>query len=216
MTPLLRNMALSGGLLALFAVLGTTLVALTAASTEERIEENQRAATLTTLHELVPPQRYDNDPVDDSIRVTAPRALGSPEPLPVYRLRREGEPVAAVLTVEAPDGYGGPIRLLIGVEPDGAVVGVRVVSHSETPGLGDAIEARRSDWIHSFAGRSLGDPPREQWTVERDGGAFDQFTGATITPRAVVHAVRRALVYFEENREMLFARSPAEGGESHE
>ncbi len=216
MTPLMRNMALSGGLLALFAILGTALVALTAAGTEERIEANQRAATLSTLHELVPAERYDNDPVEDTILVTAPDALGSPEPLPVYRLRHGEEPVAAVLTVEAPDGYGGPIRLLVGVKPDGTVAGVRVVAHAETPGLGDDIEARRSDWIHAFEGRSLDDPPPERWTVARDGGAFDQFTGATITPRAVVHAVRRALTYFEENREALFTRPALPEEANHE
>lgn len=213
MTASLRHIILAGGILALFAVAGTSLVALTHEATDERIAANQRAATLATLHELVPEERYDNDPVTDAITVTAPQALGSREPLTVYRARRDGEPVAAVLTAVAPDGYGGPIRLLVAINHDGTLAGVRVVNHSETPGLGDAIEAERSDWIHDFAGRSLGNPPLEDWRVEKDGGTFDQFTGATITPRAVVAAVRRALQYYEEHRRELFGE-PREEEES--
>lgn len=213
MTASLRHIILAGGILALFAVAGTSLVALTHEATDERIAANQRAATLATLHELVPEERYDNDPVTDAITVTDRQALGSREPLTVYRARRDGEPVAAVLTAVAPDGYGGPIRLLVAINHDGILAGVRVVNHSETPGLGDAIEAERSDWIHDFAGRSLGNPPLEDWRVEKDGGTFDQFTGATITPRAVVAAVRRALQYYEEHRRELFGE-PREEEES--
>ena len=124
----------------------------------------------------------------------------------VYRARRDGAPVALVLTAVAPDGSSGPIELLVGVNADGTVAGVRVLAHRETPGLGDPIEASRSDWVLAFAGRSLGDPPPAGWTVRRDGGAFDQFTGATITPRAVVHAVRRVLEYVGANQEALYAR----------
>ena len=213
MTASLRHIILAGGILALFAVAGTSLVALTHEATDERIAANQRAATLATLHELVPEERYDNDPVTDAITVTDRQAVGSREPLTVYRARRDGEPVAAVLTAVAPDGYGGPIRLLVAINHDGTLAGVRVVNHSETPGLGDAIEAERSDWIHDFAGRSLGNPPLEDWRVEKDGGTFDQFTGATITPRAVVAAVRRALQYYEEHRRELFGE-PREEEES--
>jgi len=212
MTANLRHIALAGGILALFAVVGTGLVALTHEATDERIAANQRAATLATLHELVPESRYDNDPVADTTTVTN-RRLGSQGPLTVYRARRDGEPVAAVLTVVAPDGYGGPIRLLVAINHDGTLAGVRVVNHSETPGLGDAIEAERSDWIREFRGRSLGTPPLEDWRVEKDGGVFDQFTGATITPRAVVAAVRRTLQYYEGHRRELFGE-PREEDES--
>ena len=114
-------------------------------------------------------------------------------------------PVAVVLALIAPDGYGGPIKLLVGINADGSLAGVRVVNHHETPGLGDAIDTRRSNWILGFTGRSLGDPSPAQWAVRKDGGVFDQFTGATITPRAVVKAVKRALVYFEAHRDTLFA-----------
>ena len=134
-------------------------------------------------------------------------ALGTQQAVPVYRAFRNGEPVAALLTPVAPNGYSGEIRLLVGIYADGRVAGVRVLGHKETPGLGDAIEIERSDWITSFAGRSLGNPPLEDWKVKRDGGVFDQFTGATITPRAVVQAVRKTLLYFERHRDELFQKT---------
>ncbi len=105
----------------------------------------------------------------------------------------------------APDGYAGSIRLLVGIGADGRLLGVRVVAHRETPGLGDAIDERKSTWIDGFKGRSLGDPALERWHVKKDGGDFDQFTGATVTPRAVVGAVLDALLYFEANRATLLA-----------
>jgi electron transport complex protein RnfG len=133
-----------------------------------------------------------------------------------YRARQGGRPVAVILRFAAIDGYNGPIHLLAGIEADGRLAGVRVLSHRETPGLGDAIEAAKSDWVYSFAGKSLGSPPAAGWAVERDGGVFDQFTGATITPRAIVEAVQRALAYHGSHRDALFeaphaaAENPAE------
>ncbi|HEX6928013.1 MAG TPA: RnfABCDGE type electron transport complex subunit G, partial [Gammaproteobacteria bacterium] len=138
------------------------------------------------------------------ITVTNPELLGTPVPVTVYRAYKDGEPVAALFTSVAPDGYSGPIYLLVGIHADGRIAGVRVLGHKETPGLGDPIEIERSDWITGFDGRSLGDPPPQQWDVERYGGVFDQFTGATITPRAVVRAVRNTLLYFERHREEIF------------
>src|SRR5690606_4959952 len=119
--------------------------------------------------------------------------LGTTQPVTVYRAFRGGEPVAALFNSVAPDGYSGEIRLLVGVRVDGSLSGVRVLSHKETPGLGDPIEVRHSDWITRFSGLSLENPPFERWKVRRDGGDFDQFTGATITPRAVVKATRNTL-----------------------
>lgn len=208
-----RNMLLATVVLGGFAVLGTGLVALTERNTRERIAANERAFTLRSLNEIVPPGQRDNDLFTDIIQVSDPELLGTPEPVTVYRARKDGQPVAAILRVVAPKGYSGPIKLLVGVRNDGTVAGVRVVSHRETPGLGDGIEAQRSDWILGFSGRSLGDPPEAAWTVRRDGGAFDQFTGATITPRAVTRAVRDALIYFRTHREALFAGG---AGENHQ
>lgn len=200
----LRHILTSAALLALFALLGTAVVAYVYGSTEARIAANERAAMLENLNQIVPAGRYDNAILNDVIQIREP-TLNPDGPVTVYRARRDGLPVAAVLSVVAPDGYSGPIRLLVGVNADGSLAGVRVVSHRETPGLGDAIDARRSDWILGFAGRSLGDPPAAQWAVRKDGGVFDQFTGATISPRAVVKAVKRTLIYFDAHRDALFA-----------
>lgn len=204
MRPDIRNALVGAALLAVFAAVGTLMVTSTERGTRARIAENEREFLLRTLDVLVDPSRYDNDLLADTRTVVAPAALGTPEPVTVYRARRAGEPVALVLTAVAPDGYTGPIRLLVAINTDGSLSGVRVLTHRETPGLGDGIEASRSDWIHSFTGRSLENPPRDGWAVQRDGGEFDQLTGATITPRAVVAAVRRALEYYEAEQAMLF------------
>lgn len=208
-----RTILLTGILLFLFSVIGALLVAYTFDSTKARIAANERAALMRNLHVLVPPDTHTNDLFADVIEVHDPTLLGSRAPVQVYRARRNGEPVALVLTPEAPDGYSGSIRLLVGIAADGTLSGVRVLSHRETPGLGDGIEAERSDWILDFTGRSLGAPPADQWRVRRDGGIFDQFTGATVTPRAVVNAVRKSLIYFEQHRDKLFEPPEAEDEE---
>lgn len=205
----LRAMLISAAILALFAIVGTGLVAYTADQTAERIARNEREALLRSLHELIPPESHTNDLLADRIEVTDRNLLGTPQPVEVFRARRNGTPVAAVINAVAPNGYGGGIRLLVAVRTDGTLAGVRVLRHQETPGLGDKIEAGRADWIRSFEGRSLGNPPLEQWAVRKDGGVFDQFTGATITPRAVVSAVRDTLRYFAAHRAELFSQ-PAE------
>jgi len=194
----------AAGILAGFGIFGTLLVAVTWESTADRIAENERAYLLRTLADVLPEGAYDNAVHDDFITVTDPELLGTPDPVTVYRARSGSRPVAVVMTPTAPGGYSGPIRLLVGILADGTVSGVRVVAHRETPGLGDKIEVERNDWILGFEGRSLGNPARERWAVQRDGGVFDQFTGATITPRAVVSAVRDALIYFAANRDALF------------
>lgn len=194
----------AGGLLALIAVLGVGLLAIVHDLTRERIAAQERAAMEARLAEVLDPARYDNDPLADSFVETAPGLLGHDRPVRVYRARRDGRPVAVLLETLAPDGYNGDILLLVGIDATGVVTGVRVLRHRETPGLGDPIEARRSDWIEGFRGRALGDPPRARWTVRKDGGDFDQFTGATITPRAVTRAVARSLDLAEARRATWF------------
>jgi electron transport complex protein RnfG len=119
-------------------------------------------------------------------------------------MRRTGAPVAVAIRSIAPDGYRGPLELLVVIAPDGKLIGVRVIRHNETPGLGDAFENRDADWLTRFRGLSLTNPPQQRWTVRRDGGDFDAFTGATITPRAIVKAVRRTLEFYRGNPELLF------------
>lgn len=200
-----RSMLRAAGILAGFAVFGALLVAVTWDSTEKRIADNERAFLLRSLADVLPENGYDNAVHEDVISVTAATLLGTTAPVSIYRARLRNRPVAVVMTPVAPGGYSGPIKLMVGVLADGTVSGVRVVAHRETPGLGDKIELERNDWILGFDGRSLGQPPRERWAVRRDEGVFDQFTGATITARAVVSAVRDALLYFEAHRDLLFA-----------
>ena len=173
-----------------------------------RIEANERAQRVAKLAEVLGQTQYDNDLLGDVITVRDPELLGTTDALPVHRARLGGQPVAALIETVAPDGYSGSIRLLVAVDTNGRLLGVRVLSHKETPGLGDGIDRRKSSWIDAFAGRSLGDPAPEGWRVRKDGGEFDQFTGATVTPRAVVRAVNNTLVYFDAHRDEIFGATP--------
>ncbi len=204
-----RDILLATALLAGFAAAGAGIVALVQGTTEARIEENRMAVNRNRIAELTGDLDYRNDPVHDTIDL-GHDLLGG-DHLPAWFARgADDEVVGIVFSAIARDGYSGDIHLLIGVDRAGELQGVRVSAHRETPGLGDAIEAERSDWIHDFDGRSLGNPPAEDWHVRKDGGVFDQFTGATITPRAVVRAVYRTLQYFDEHREELLATRPDE------
>ena len=202
---LLRHMFTTATFLGLFAVIGTALVALTFVNTEQRIADNELQALLRSLHELVPPRLHDNDISADTLTIQDPELLGTSKPVTVYQARKYGQPVAVILAPTAPDGYSGDIKLLVAIDQYGLLMGVRVVNHRETPGLGDSIDSERSDWIESFNGYSYDNPGSLGWRVEKDGGIFDQFTGATITPRAVVKAVHKALEYFEAHKDTLLA-----------
>jgi electron transport complex, RnfABCDGE type, G subunit len=190
--------------LVLLAAALTAIVALVASVTHERIQHNEQAWITQRLDALVAPATHDNDLLTDSIAVIAPDLLGSSQPVRIYRARRAGAPVAAVIRAIAPDGYRGPIELLVAIGQDSRLIGVQVIRHDETPGLGDAFESRDVHWLDHFRGRSLTDPPPPRWTVRRDGGDFDAFTGATITPRAIVKAVRNALDYYQRNSKQIF------------
>lgn len=202
---LVPQMLRSGALLALFALLGTALLAVTYDNTEERIAEQQRQRTLRTLHALVPDALYNNEIINDVVYIQAPAYFGTADAVTVYRARKNEQAVAAVFNVVAPDGYSGNIYLLVAIADDGRILGVRVVQHRETPGLGDGIEVERNPWILAFDQRSLDSPAADGWAVKRDGGVFDQLTGATITPRAVVKAVHKCLQYFGTHRGVVFS-----------
>lgn len=207
---LLRQMSISGGLLAGFAMVGALLLAASHEVTAPRIAANVQATLERQLQAVLPKDRYSNALTEDTVMITEPErlaALGTRDPVTVYRARRDGEPTAAVFDITTPQGYSGDIRLLVAVDVSGTVTGVRAVSHRETPGLGDKIDLAKTDWILDFNGRSLGNPPADEWQVEKDGGVFDQFSGATITPRAVVRQVARVLIYFDKHRQRLFDRA---------
>lgn len=198
--------SVAGILLALFATAGTALVAVTNNLTADKIAANEREALLQSLTALVPAETIDNDIVTDTRLVSQKELLGGEQTL-VYLGRKQGKPVAAVFSSMVPNGYSGPIKLLVAVKVDGTLGGVRVVSHKETPGLGDKVEETRSDWIFSFKGKSLTNPDMDGWKVKKDGGQFDQFTGATITPRAIVKGVKNTLLYYRNQGKSLFLKS---------
>jgi electron transport complex protein RnfG len=191
-------------LLMIFATIGAGIVGLTYDNTIEDIKYNEQQTLLRKLNTILPASDYDNELLKDIILLAPDNLLGITEKSIAYRARKHGQPVAIVVPAIAPNGYNGPIHLLVGIYYDGTLAGVRVVKHRETPGLGDVVEARRSDWILGFSGKSLSNPNTKKWKVKRDGGHFDQFTGATITPRAVVKAVHSALLYFDKHQKQLF------------
>jgi Na+-translocating ferredoxin:NAD+ oxidoreductase subunit G len=211
MTPA-RPMLRAGALLAAFAVFAATVLAGVHALTRDQITAAQQARLLRELNAVLPNSRYDNALATDTVTLDDP-ALGEGART-VYLARKGERPVASIFTVTAPDGYSGPIELLVGVQVDGQLTGVRVTQHRETPGLGDKIETRKSSWILSFDGLGLGNTPERDWAVRKDGGRFDQFTGATITPRAVVAAVHRTLQVAAARQHEWFTGVPAPGADA--
>lgn len=191
-------------ILATFAAACVGLIAITYFITRDTIAGEMKAALARTLDQLVPADKYNNDVHHDCTLIPANSDLGNASPRQVYRMFDDDEPVALVMETVAPNGYSGKIRMVLGVYYDGTIAGLRVTDHKETPGLGDKVDVNKSDWILGFEGKSLNNPHIEQWKVKKDGGAFDAFTGATITPRAVVGQVAKALEYFGDNKDTLF------------
>ncbi len=190
--------------LIVMAMLAAALLATVDRFTAPHIADNIAAERLKSLRAVLPVNSYDNEPHLDIITALDPEQLGSDKPVPVYRARLGTEPVAAVLTAVAPNGFSGYIHLLVAVRIDGEVTGVRVIEHRETPGLGDKIEAGKSNWMRGFRGLRLTDPLTDEWVLQRDGGKFDQITGATVTSRAVLQAVHKAVLYFAAHRQEIF------------
>ena len=201
---IVQSIIAAGKGLAIFAMISAGLVALTFLITEDKIIENERLALLHNLHELVPERLHDNDLYTDNISIDAPTLNYRGKAITVYRARMSEQPVSAIFSVIAPDGYSGAIKLLVAINHDKSVAGVRVVSHKETPGLGDAIDIQKSDWIKAFDSKSFENVKFSDWKVKKDGGHFDQLTGATITPRAIVNITKKTLKYFTENKQAIF------------
>jgi len=199
-----KHILITTAVLVLFAMLGAALVGLTFSQTIEDIRYNEKLTLLKKLNNIIPANVYDNDLLLDTIVIQPSHLLGTKEESLAYRARKGDQNIAVVFSSIAPNGYNGSIHLLVGVNTDGTLAGVRVVKHRETPGLGDAVDISHSNWLLDFNNRSLSNPDSEHWKVKRDGGIFDQFTGATITPRAVVTAVHDALLYFKKNQKNLF------------
>jgi electron transport complex protein RnfG len=208
----IKNILITASLLTLFAASGAALVGVTFIQTEDDIKHNEKLTLLRKLNNIIPAESYDNDLLADTIIIKPSTLLSTKEDSLAYRARKNSQNVAVVFSSIATNGYNGSIHLLVGVDVNGNLSGVRVVKHRETPGLGDAVDISHSNWILAFNDKSLSNPDDQGWKVKRDGGIFDQFTGATITPRAVVNAVHDALLYFEKNRDMLFSLNTGKTG----
>jgi Na+-translocating ferredoxin:NAD+ oxidoreductase subunit G len=195
-------------LLGAFALVTTALLAITAQLTKERIATSEREAQQKALFEIVPRSRHDNDLLSETIPIPqdAWAGLGLKSGGDIYIARHADDTIAVIIPAVAPDGYSGEIRMIVGVNANGSIAGVRILDHHETPGLGDKIDLKKTLWILDFDGKSAQQPPLSQWKVKKDGGDFDQFAGATITPRAVVNQVRRVLQFVDSHRDQLFVK----------
>jgi len=202
-----KQVVITAIILTLFAVIGGGLVSYTEQSTAGQIQINEKLALQKSLKNILPASAYDNDLTSSLITLPANKLLGTKKESTVYIAKLNNKANAFIFSPIAPNGYNGKIYLLVGIYADGSIAGTSVVKHRETPGLGDVIEERRSDWIHGFKNQSLETLTEKQWKVKRDGGHFDQFTGATITPRAVVKAVHNSLLYFKQHKDQLLTTS---------
>jgi len=201
-------------LLGVFALVTAALLSMGNQTTRGEIEKRRQEDLMASLVQVIPHEMHDNDLLADTLSLAGPDGA----PVTIYRARKGGAIVAAAYLVTG-HGYGGDISLIMGVDLSGKLLGVRVISHFETPGLGDKIEEKKSGWIFGFAGLSLSSPPAEEWKVKKDGGHFDQFSGATITPRGVVAAVRKGLEFFASQHDAISGEAakvavrPAEAGQ---
>lgn len=207
-TTLTPAISKNSKILALFAVVCTAVVSIVFELTKDTIKEQEQLQLLTTLHSIISPDRHDNDIAKDCVN-TNNEAFGTKEVHKAYIARANGKVIAVALTTVAPDGYNGNIELIVAVNADESISGVRVLKHQETPGLGDRVETRKSDWVLGFNSKKVIDEEDSRWAVAKDGGMFDQFTGATITPRAVVKAIKKTVYYFNTHKQMILSRPNA-------
>ncbi|MGA7180107.1 MAG: electron transport complex subunit RsxG [Thiobacillaceae bacterium] len=209
MTSPAKNATRTGFILLVFALVGTAALAWTFTLTHPAIEKSEEAEKLKLLNQVMPVEWYDNNLIASQKTLPPDSQLGTSQPSHIWFARKRGQLSGLVLEAIAPDGYSGDIALLIGITPDGEVLGVRVTAQHETPGLGDYIDIAKSPWIKIFDHHSLTQPDTKLWKVKKDGGAFDSVAGATITPRAVVKAVLSALEYYAKHRDELLSLRPA-------
>lgn len=211
--------------LALFAFITAGVIGVVQLTSADRIAKNIAEAQAKALYEITPKVSVDNDLLLDTLDLTTEKSksafninlLGPIETgATAHFAKKNGEVHTIIFPTVAPDGYTTQISLLVGVKLDGSISGVRIVEHKETPGLGDKVELKKSDWVLGFNETSLTSPSIKQWKVKKDGGEFDQFTGATITPRAVVGAVRRTLTFFNDHKDQLLASAPQSAASSQE
>lgn len=204
-----------GWLLGAFALATSGLIAMTHYLTKDRIAEQERATLLATLNKIIPIDSYNNELSTDCVLVSHP-LLTNKNPVQLYRARLDGNPVALATEVISPDGYNGNIKMLVALLGNDTIGGIRVLSHKETPGLGDKIEERVNPWITQFGNIPANNVYESIWAVKKDGGQFDQFTGATITPRAVLSGMKNAVSYMQQEWESAFTDVDATHTGNHE
>lgn len=197
-----KSIGINSLILGAFAVLTAGILAMTFINTKDKIAEEERRAAQKALLEIIPSNRHDNDLLSETWEIPSAQLLelGLKESSKIHIAKQNGKTVAVIIPSIAPDGYSGEIKLIIGVNIDGSVAGVRALAHRETPGLGDKVDIKKSTWILDFDGKSLQNHETSKWKVKKDGGIFDQFTGATITPRAVINRVKQTLTFFESHK----------------
>lgn len=196
-------------ILAIFAIICTAIVGLVNELTKNEIKAQEQLQLLNTLHSIIEPSRYNNDITQDCVNLSSPllgNSTTDKNTQTAYIARQDNQAIAIAMTSTAPDGYNGNIEMIVAINMDDSISGVRVLKHQETPGLGDKVEFRKSNWISTFTGKKLLSETDSRWAVTKDNGMFDQFTGATITPRAVVKAVKKTLLYFKDNKHSLLTR----------
>lgn len=209
-SSVLRISLRTAAIMLAFTLVFTALMAGTYKATAPRVAASALAEKLRLIGEVLPPTMYDNDLMADAITLPPQKALGLDDDTRVWRASKNGAPVALVLEAAAPDGYSGRISLILAVDTHGRLLAQRVTAHKETPGLGDYIDPKKDrnkarPWITQFNNQSFDSVPRDKWRVKKDGGRFDQMSGATISARAVTNASGRALAWINDNRDKLFA-----------
>ena len=200
----LKKISTTATAMIIFSLAAATALSVFYFITKSPIDESDARAKRIFLNQVIPADLYDNNLVKDTISVEPSPLLGNKKNIDVYRAKKNNQVIAVIIEAVAPDGYSGEIKTLVGIDQEDKILGVRVIAHKETPGLGDYIEIDKSQWIKNFNLKSLDKVSEKQWAVKKDGGDFDYISGATITPRAVIKSTYKCLLYSKENKKRLF------------
>jgi electron transport complex protein RnfG len=200
-----RKVSITASTMIIFSLVASAALSISYFLTKTPIEESDARAKRMFLNQVVPSNLYDNNLVKDTISVEPNPLIGNKKNIDIYRAKKNNQVVAVIIETIAPDGYSGEIKTLVGIGQKDKILGVRVITHKETPGLGDYIEVDKSHWIKNFNLKSLDEMGEKEWAVKKDGGDFDYVSGATITARAVVKSTYKSLLYVKENKKRLFA-----------
>ena len=201
----LKKISSTAAAMIIFSLLASTALSISYFVTKTPIEESDARAKRIFLNQVIPSNIYDNNLVKDTISVEPNPLIGNKKNIDIYRAKKNNHVIAVIIETIAPDGYSGEIKTLVGIDQEDKILGVRVITHKETPGLGDYIEIEKSQWIKNFDLKSLDKMTEKEWAVKKDGGDFDYVSGATITPRAVIKSTYKSLLYAKENKKRLFA-----------